>query len=168
MKLGDSTPNCEDTTMFGRKRRGFVLAELLVVLVATGVAAAMAAPRLQKTVGQSRVRNAGTAIGNAVARAKIVATSRGCDAVVHINSGPAAEVWLTTCKRSGSGVDTLKTDRIGAAYKVTVATAADSIAFSPVGTRTGRETTVVTISEASGGYTDSLTIDPLGGVKRSR
>ena len=149
------------------KRRGFMLIEILCVLVATGFAAALAAPRLQKTVDRSRLRGAGNLVGSAVSRAKLVAASRGCDAVVHIGSGPDAKVWVTACKASGGGIDTLTTNEVATAFKGSVATTLDSISFTSAGVRTTRERVIVRFIDGDGEVADSVVIESVGRVKRT-
>jgi Tfp pilus assembly protein FimT len=150
-----------------RKRRGFMFIEVLCVLVATGVAAALAAPRLAKTVDRSRLRTAGNLVGNAVGRAKIVAATRGCEAVVHIGSGSDAQVWVTSCKTSGRGIDTLTANQVAAAFRGSVTTTLDSIGFSPAGVRTARERVIIRLVDDEGAVADSVVIDPVGRVKRT-
>ena len=150
-----------------RTRRGFMLIEILCVLVATGVAAALAAPHLRRTVDRSRLRSAGTLVGNAVGRAKIVAATRGCDAVVHIGSGTEARVWVTACNTKGRGIDTLSTNHVAAAFKGSVATTLDSVSFTAAGVRTTRERVIVRLLDGDGAVADSVVIDPVGRVKRT-
>jgi Tfp pilus assembly protein FimT len=150
-----------------RKRHGFMFIEVLCVLVATGVAAALAAPRLQRTVDRSRVRTAASLLSNAVARAKVVATSRNCEAVVRIESGTHARVLVTACKRSGAGADTVSTSQVASAFNGRVTTTSAAIGFNSSGVRTVRETTVVKLIDADGVLAGSVIIDPVGRVKRT-
>jgi Tfp pilus assembly protein FimT len=150
-----------------RKRRGFFTLELLCVLVTTGFAAALVAPKLQKTMDHSRVRTAGALIRNAVARAKVVAATRGCEAFVSIGSGADARVLVTACKTSGTGTDTVSTNQVAAAFDGSVTTTLERIGFTAAGVRTTRELGVIRLIDGDGVIADSIMIDPVGRVRRN-
>jgi Tfp pilus assembly protein FimT len=151
-----------------RKRSGFFTLELLCVLVTTGFAAALVAPKLQRTIDRSRVRTAGALIGSAVARAKVVAAARGCEAVVHIGSGTDARVSVTTCRTSGgtAALETVSVSQVAAAFDGSVTTTIDRIGFTAAGVRTTRESGVVRLIDGEGAVADSIMIDPVGHVRR--
>jgi type IV fimbrial biogenesis protein FimT len=148
-----------------RKRWGFTLGEIMWALVACGLLMSIAAAKLQASIRKTRVRGAAAMINSGVVNARLAASMRGCAAAVYVASS-SARMWVTACKTTGSGVDTLTSQDLGARFGVTLTTTSDSVRFNPTGLRADAGTTTVTVRESSGPLSQVVTIDQIGRVTR--
>ncbi len=148
-------------------RYGFTLVELLCVVCTVGLGTAAAAPKVNSTVHKTRIRSAGSAVNNAMMAARQSATLRGCSAVVHLGSGPNANIWVTTCKMSRTGVDTVSMNNVSSKFGVSLSSTSDSIVVTPVGLRADRVATTIKIRNTHGTTSDSVVVDVTGRVKRA-
>src|ERR1051325_6726944 len=98
--------------MGGGRRTGVTVVEVMTVFVIAGVAAGLAAGRMGTNVRRARLRSALDLVANTVSVARTVPTARSCRTVVHLAAEPPATVWVTSCKRSGDGVDTVAVRRV--------------------------------------------------------
>lgn len=145
------------------RRTGATLIELALMMTIAGVTAGLAVPRLQSTISRVDLRAATGHVANAVATARLTAANRGCNAVLHLD-GSTSRVWITTCRPTGTGIDTVGSDYLSARFKVALSSSADSIRFLPSGTRADWTTTSVRLTHSTLGASDSLRIDALGRV----
>lgn len=145
---------------------GFTLVEMVVVLIVAGMLASFSLPRLYSAVYQTNARSARVVFANLAAKARAVAVQRGCLATLNFTSGSKGAVWVTSCKLSGSGVDTVgPVERLSDQFGVTVSSAASSIQYDPRGLSTTYQTVSVVFT-AAGNYRDSTLINPFGMVLR--
>lgn len=70
-----------------RARAGFTLVEITLVIAIIGIAAAMAIPSLQTMTAHNRVRDASSAVSDAMASARAQAISSGNNIVIYFNTG---------------------------------------------------------------------------------
>ena len=145
------------------KRRGFTMVELVLTMSIAGVAVGLAAPRLQTSVGRIAMRSATSHVTNAVAAARLTAANRGCPAVLHLD-GTTSRVWITSCRPSGAGQETVSSDYMKSRFKVAMSASADSVRFIPTGTRADWSTTTIRFQHQTLSLSDSVRIDALGRV----
>jgi prepilin-type N-terminal cleavage/methylation domain-containing protein len=144
-----------------RYSHGFTLLEMLLVLTIIGAVTAIAMPRVKNGMVSESVRAARRAVVTHLSRARAVASSRGCRAVVHVVAGASARVWVTTCGPAGTGVDTLgAVEEVGSKFKVTVVSSVDSITYAPNGLAIGAGWAGLRFSRSS--HVDTLSVSPLG------
>jgi len=144
-----------------RYAHGFTLLEMLLVLTIIGAVTAIAMPRVKNGMVSESVRASRRAVVTHLSRARAVASSRGCRAVVHVVAGASARVWVTTCGPAGTGVDTLgAVEQVGTEFKVTVASSVDSITYAPNGLAIGAGWAGLRFSRS--GRVDTLAVSPLG------
>ncbi len=150
-----------DSWAMRQRRRGYTIFELLLVVTVIGAMAAMAIPKLKEPMIRELVRSARRTMVTHVAQARGAAASRGCRGVVHVVSGANARVWVTTCRVAGAGMDTVgAVDQLSDRYHVSVQSSVDSVQFSPNGIAIGAGWSTLVFARA--GFSDTLTISPLG------
>ncbi len=150
-----------DSCAMRQRRRGYTIFELLLVVTVIGAMAAMAIPKLKEPMIRELVRSARRTMVTHVAQARGAAASRGCRGVVHVVSGANARVWVTTCRVAGAGMDTVgAVDQLSDRYHVSVQSSVDSVQFSPNGIAIGAGWSTLVFARA--GFSDTLTISPLG------
>jgi len=142
-------------------KRGFTFVEMMVVVALIGVLAAIGFPRIRNPLQKQNVRSARAATQGLVVKARAVAVARGCRATLHLGSGGA--MWVTACKLTGAGLDTLgRMEQMGTRYSVTVTPSRDSLVYDSRGLNSEFQQVVVRFSAS--GYTDSTLINALGKV----
>ena len=144
-----------------KAKHGFSLIELLVALTIVGIMAAVAMPRMRQGMIKDSIRSARRNVSTHLSQARAVATIRGCRSVFHIAAGSIPRVWVTVCKKDGTGVDTVgSVDRLADLYGVGLQQVGDSVTFAPTGIALGSAWVKMRFSKSSFG--DSLTISPVG------
>jgi len=144
-----------------RNSRGFTVIELVIAITMVGIISMVAIPRVKEGMVRESVRNARRAVTMQLARARAVATSRGCRAALHIATGAQDRVWVTSCPIAGTGTDTVgSVEDLTHRFGVDVAASGDSITFSPNGIAMGTAWTVLKFARSS--YLDTLEISPIG------
>jgi prepilin-type N-terminal cleavage/methylation domain-containing protein len=143
-----------------RSRRGVSIIEMLIVMMMIGTITAFALPKVRAAQSHESTRAARREVQSALARAKGTAVQRGCRSTMHVRAVPE-KVWVTACKVTGAGLDTIGGVRwLHAVYGVTVSTDADSMPFGPNSLGLGVSTINMGFTKA--GYTSSLQITPVG------
>ena len=150
------------------KRSGFSLLELTMVLVLSGMALAIALPRLHNSWVNFNVRSAHVAFDAVAARARAAAIHRGCVSTLNLTTGSTGKVWVTACPASGSAtMDTVgPIESLGARYSVSLSSGQTSFKYDPRGVTVGGVTITVLFTATDGGKTDSAMINRLGKVVR--
>lgn len=147
------------------RQSGFTLVESVIVLVCMGVLSSLAFPRVRAAMEQTSVRSARAAVGTLAAKARAVAVQRGCRSVLHFTSGADGTAWVTTCKISGAGLDTLDgVERIASRFNVVLTSSRDSVQYDSRGLNADYQLTTVRL--ATGAIQDSLMINQVGKVVR--
>ena len=151
-----------------KKRLGFTIIELMLVLVMLGLVLAMALPKLRTAWANFNVRAARIAFDAVAARARAAAVQRGCVSTLNFTAGSAGTVWVTACPVSGSAtLDTVGAiEPIGARYGVSLSSSRTSLLYDPRGVSLGGSTVTVLFTAADGGKRDSAMINRLGKVVR--
>ena len=146
-------------------RKGFTVAELIMVVLLIGVIAAVGLPRLRQGLEKQNVRSAKALIASMVATARAAAVQRGC--VSTLSFSPDS-VWVTACGVTGNPppasvvVGTAK--HVGAQYNVTLSASQAAINYDPRGMSLLFQPTTVRVIGPQ--YRDSVVINELGRVKR--
>ncbi len=144
-----------------KAKHGFSLIELLVAMAIVGIVAAVAIPRMKQGMLKDSIRSARRNVSTHLAQARAIATTRGCRSVFHVAAGSIPLVWVTVCKKDGTGVDTVgSVDRLADLYGIGLTQVGDSVTFAPTGIATGSAWLTMKFSRSS--YSDSLTISPIG------
>src|SRR5579862_280261 len=154
----------EDRAM---NRKGFTVAELLVVIVIIAITTMIGFPKIKDAIFKNNVRSARVAAATYVVTARAAAIERGCTGVVHFVSGA---VWVTVCPRmatTGTGtIDTIGfVDNLANLYSVTMTMAIDSVQFDPRGLSLTNAQSVVLFTTTTGAR-DSILINQIGKVVR--
>jgi prepilin-type N-terminal cleavage/methylation domain-containing protein len=144
-----------------RRRGGFTLAEILIVLVIIGIALAMAVPRMQAALHQSSVQSALNNVASDVTLARLRAVRTATRTALVVNA--AGTGYMVVVDPAGA-VDTFKTVSFATEYRgLTLSPVNDTVIFDSRGLLvqgTG------TIRATRQGRTDSLTISGVGRVYR--
>ncbi|HEV2671328.1 MAG TPA: type II secretion system protein [Gemmatimonadales bacterium] len=149
------------------RREGFTLLETLIVLVVVGLMLSIGLPKIRSALQKTNVRSARVSFGGAAARARATALARGCLTTVNYTSGTAGRVWVTTCKVSGVGTDTVgPVELLAARYSVSIASATSSLQYDPRGISLGFQPRTVSFTSTTGNVKDSTMINELGRVVR--
>jgi prepilin-type N-terminal cleavage/methylation domain-containing protein len=155
-------------TQMRRDRRGFTLAEALVVVVLIGVVVSFAVPTLRRVGNGTNLRGARSALITASNVAKSSAVTTGKCAYVKLNNN-AVTVFLTRCGGTGGQTEVISNRNFGVDYGVTLtmtkgtgsALAVDSVGFDPRGIPINNTQAVVfTITRA--GETKTMSIGNYG------
>ncbi len=148
------------------RQRGFTFVEILIVMVLIGIIASLGIPRIRGAIEKQNVRSARVAVGTIIVKARAAAIQRGCAAAVHFTSGTSGTIWVTTCKTTAAGLDTLGgIERIAGRWNVTFTASADSIRFMPNGVSLGNAANTV-LKFTSNGNSDSVMVNTVGKVVR--
>jgi prepilin-type N-terminal cleavage/methylation domain-containing protein len=147
-------------------RSGFTLLELVIVVVMMGAVMAIALPTARSVLDKTNVRSARVAFGAQAALARSVAIQRRCTTTLNFTTGAAGKVWVTTCKVSGTGRDTVGTvDPLASRFGVSIGASLSFLQYSPRGVSVGYQGAVVRFTATSGGGAqDSSVINPVGKV----
>jgi prepilin-type N-terminal cleavage/methylation domain-containing protein len=144
-------------------RRGFTILELLVVMIMIGVLMGLAIPRLMDAFAGNNKRAARSALVTLVAKARGTAVARGCRSAVHFTSGSNGSAWVTVCKVTGTGIDTLGgVDPVAARFNVTITASRDSVTYAPSGISFDGLSTTLRVISSQG--QDSVFINQIGKV----
>ena len=142
------------------QKRGFSIIELLIVMSIIGVMAAFAFPKMQDAIIHEATRGARREVATQLMRARAAAAQRGCRATVHMDAA-TTRVWVTACKVTGTGLDTLGPfSRLDVKYNVTMTSTADSLPFAA--NSMGMGTGTISMAFTRSGYTSSLRITAIG------
>ena len=148
------------------RQSGFTLVEYLIVMILLGVVTSLGLPRIQGAIQKTSVRSARVAVGTLAAKAHAVAVQRGCRSVLHFTDGPDGQVWVTTCKITGAGLDTLGgVEQVASRFNVVMTCSRDSVQYGPRGL--SMDYLAATVWMAWGEARDSVMINQLGKVVRS-
>lgn len=148
------------------RQSGFTLVEYLIVMILAGILTSLGMPHIHDAIQKTGVRSARVAVGTLAAKARAVAVQRGCRSVLHFTDGPDGQVWVTTCKITGAGLDTLGgVERVASRFSVVMTCSRDSLQYGPRGLSV--DYLGATVWMAWGGARDSVMINPLGKVVRS-
>src|SRR5438034_10782028 len=93
------------------RRSGFTLIEMITVVALIGMMVLIGFPKIRRALDKTNVRATRDALSTQAAIARAVAVQRGCRSVLHVTSGSAATVWVTTQCRA-------KVDAVGAVDNV--------------------------------------------------
>lgn len=141
-------------------RRGFSIIELLIAMSLMTAMLALAYPRFDSARMREATISARREVANQVSRARTAATQRGCRATLHLN-GTTERVWVTACRASGTGIDTIgQVSNIGARYTVNLTSTAATLDFAPTSLALG--TAAITVTLARGTQTSTMTISSIG------
>ena len=146
------------------KNAGFTMLELMVVVILIAVLTTLALPKLTTAAQKANIRSTRLELSTLTARARAAAIQRGCVDSLHINS---TQAWVTACKVSGTGRDTVgPVDNIGKRFGVTLSSATTNYGFDPRGILVGFAggTIVITGTGGNSGFSDSVVINNVGKV----
>ena len=146
-------------------RKGFTLAEALIVVVIVGILVLIGYPKVSRAMVTTNVRGARTTIVNMIAKARAVATQSNRNAQLEF-VGNKVLITATPRRLPGGGTkDTIGTMQdLNAIYGVTVTPPAGPIKFDPRGIGSGfgaKDSASVTKS----GKRQAIVIDMLGRVQ---
>lgn len=143
-------------------RWGFTVIELLIVIIIIGVLTGIALPKLSTAAQKSNVRSTRIELASMVTRARAAAIQRGCVDSLHINTSTSV-AWVTACKLSGSGRDTVgPVDNLNKRFGVTLSASKTDYGYDPRGILVGFSGGKITITGS--GYSDSVVINNVGKV----
>lgn len=139
-----------------RRRRGFSLFELMVVVAILAFLASVSAPRASRLLDRLGVRGGTHDVLLALATARSAATHRG-DYAAFLADSATGEL-LVVCGR-----DTLFRRNVAQARRVTLSVTRDSITFAPTGIGWGAANTTVIVSR--GAVADTIVVSRMGRVR---
>jgi prepilin-type N-terminal cleavage/methylation domain-containing protein len=138
-------------------RRAFTLLELVIVLAAIGILAAVAIPRAARFLDGIVVRGAAGEVSMACTLARHLAIQRSARASVGFDSA-AATVAVHV------GPDTVRVLDLGRVHGVELRATRAAIAYGPTGLGYGASTATVIV--ARGSAADTIYVSRLGRVRR--
>ncbi|HET7790455.1 MAG TPA: GspH/FimT family pseudopilin [Gemmatimonadales bacterium] len=143
--------------------RGFTFIEMLIVFIIVGLIAAFGLPSIRNAIQSSNVRSARAEMGTLAAKARAIAVARGCVDTLHVSSGTAGTAWITSCKVTGAGLDTVGGVEFDASrWNVSVTPSRTNYIYDPRGIMVGYQ--AGTIVFTYGTSHDSVTINAVGKV----
>ncbi|HET7460866.1 MAG TPA: GspH/FimT family pseudopilin [Longimicrobium sp.] len=146
-----------------RGRGGFSLAEMLIVLVIFGIAAAMIVPRLRGVVRVSSIQGALNRVANDISYTRIRAIRTGSRAQLVV--GATGKTYTVTTDPYGTARKVEKTVNLALDYTdLVLSPANDTITFDSRGMLLSTSSSKVKATRQ--GQTDSLTISGVGRVYR--
>jgi Tfp pilus assembly protein FimT len=149
------------------RRSGFTTHEIIVVMVIVGIATALTLPSMASAVPKTNLRSARNGFGALAVRARSAAVQRGCKATLNFTTGPAGKVWVTACKVSGTGTDTIgQVQRFASRFGVSMSSSQSSVQYDPRGISVAYQSATVVFTANTGGKKDSSMINKLGRVMR--
>lgn len=150
-----------DRETSSRRRAGFTLTELLMVIVILGILATLATPRVYQTVARSKVKQAAGVVAADLEQAVALAARRRQPVIVSLESAST----YTIRDRVASGTGTLRLQR---ALVLTGDQGVSTLTFSrtplqvfPNGTTDG----AFTVTLGGAGITRTVTVSPAGQVR---
>lgn len=151
-------------------KKGFSIAELMVVLILVGVAVAIVSPGINKAFRRTGVRTAVDEFSSTHSLARSAAVRYGRTSELHIDA-TNARFWVEVDTSSTSTVvkDTIGVVKFLDSSGVTISTATDLLCFDARGlpsTRSPCDQADAEIVFSSGSRVDTVTITPLGRVLR--
>jgi len=150
-------------------RAGFTLIELAVTVFITGLIIAIATPRMSHTLALRNARNARDAFAWNASRARARAIQTG-DTYLYVVNPSNERAWIY--KRNPAAGDTLVALNFSTQFDALVSTSSNStftICYGPRGYAydcTGGGTNTIDVTFATGAYTSTARIKPLGQVER--
>jgi prepilin-type N-terminal cleavage/methylation domain-containing protein len=143
-----------------RPPRGFTLIELLIVVSLIGGMMALAFPKYSQATSKEGTIGARREVVTQVSRARSVAAQRGCRATLHL-SAASDRVWVTSCRISGGGIDTVgMVSGLRTRYNVDFTSSADSLVFSPTSLALG--TGSIALGFSRNGQSSAMRITSIG------
>ena len=141
-----------------QSRRGFTLAELLVVATLVGLLASVGIPRGARLLDHLRVRQAAHEVWAALALGRSAAIHRAGYTRVLIDESAGTVVLR-------HAADTLRHWPVGRAHGVALWASRDTLTFAPTGLGYGASNTTIVVSR--GARADTLVVSRLGRVRAS-
>jgi len=144
-----------------RRRGGFTLAEMLIVLVIIGIALAMAVPRMQGVLHKSALHGALNQMASDLTLTRLRAVRSATRVSLSIN---AAGTGYSVIVDPTGAVDTVKTvSFVDDARGLTFSPASSSVTFDSRGLLVSGTTTITATRQ---GRSDSLSISGVGRIYR--
>jgi prepilin-type N-terminal cleavage/methylation domain-containing protein len=149
------------------RRSGFTMLEMAIVLVIVGLVMAFTVPKIHAALDKTNVRSARVGFNSLAALARAVAIQRRCTSTLNFTTGSAGKVWVTACKVTGAGVDTVgKVEPLASRYAVSLGSSQSSVQYLPRGVTLGYQRATVVFTANSSGTKDSTIINQVGKVVR--
>jgi prepilin-type N-terminal cleavage/methylation domain-containing protein len=144
------------------RRPGFTVIELLLVMVISGIAMAMAMPKLAAVRDRSALRGARQQVSSYVTMARGAAVRRRLPAQVRFSSNTA---WITVTQTNGTNTALGGTIQLASDHKVTMTTSVTNINFDQRGIASNLVGTTI-LRFTRNGLKDSLCVNRLGLISK--